>query len=183
MSIKRFGVGPRMSMGVAYGGTVYLAGHVAKESAGKSVGEQTADILAQIDAVLAEAGTDKTNLLSANIWLTDMATFPEMNAVWDAWVSPGNTPARATVQAALAAPQYTVEIMVTAAIPGAMAATASAGKMKKGKAAKKAATKKAAAKKAPAKKAAAKKAPAKKAASKKAPAKKAAPKKKPRGKK
>jgi enamine deaminase RidA (YjgF/YER057c/UK114 family) len=115
MSIERFGVGPRMSMAVAHGGTVYLAGHVAGAAKGKSVREQTADILAQIDARLAEAGSDKTKLLSANIWLTDMATFAEMNAVWDGWVAAGCTPARATVEAKLAAPEYTVEIAVIAA--------------------------------------------------------------------
>jgi enamine deaminase RidA (YjgF/YER057c/UK114 family) len=115
MSIERFGVGPRMSMAVAHGGTVYLAGHVASDPKGKSVTEQTRDILAQIDARLAEAGSDKTKLLSANIWLTDMATFAEMNAVWDAWVAPGCTPARATVKADLATPDYKVEIAVIAA--------------------------------------------------------------------
>jgi len=104
-----------MSQVVAHGNTVYLAGVVAQSAAGKSVTEQTKDILAIIDSHLAKAGTDKTKILTANIWLADMSTFAEMNAVWDTWVSPGNTPARATVEARLAAPQYTVEIMVTAA--------------------------------------------------------------------
>jgi len=72
-------------------------------------------VLAIIDGHLAKAGTDKSKLLSATIYLTDMDTFADMNAVWDGWVSPGNTPARATVQARLAAPRYNVEIMVTAA--------------------------------------------------------------------
>jgi len=98
-----------------HGNTVYLAGVVADNAAGKSVTEQTEDILSLIDGYLAKAGTDKSKLLSANIWITDMSTFAEMNAVWDAWVSPGNTPARATVEAKLAAPQYKVEIMVVAA--------------------------------------------------------------------
>jgi enamine deaminase RidA (YjgF/YER057c/UK114 family) len=115
MSIERFGVGPRMSMAVAHGSTVYLAGHVASDPKGKSVSEQTADILAQIEARLVEAGSDKSKILSANIWLTDMATFGEMNAVWDKWVVQGHTPARATVKADLATPDYKVEIMVTAA--------------------------------------------------------------------
>ena len=115
MSIQRFETGPRMSQVVVHGNTVYLAGVVASNAAGKSVTEQTQDILATIDSHLAKAGTDKSKLLSANIWITDMAKFNEMNAVWDAWVSPGNTPARATVEAKLAAPQYTVEIMVVAA--------------------------------------------------------------------
>ena len=115
MSIERFGIGPRMSMAVAHGNTVYLAGHVARDPKGKSVTEQTRDILAQIDAQLAAAGSDKTKILSTSIWLSDMSTFAEMNAVWDAWVTQGHTPARATVQAALATPDYTVEIAVIAA--------------------------------------------------------------------
>ncbi len=115
MSIERLGTGSRMSMAVVHGNTVYLAGHVAREPAGKSVTEQTADILAQIEQRLIEAGSDKSRLLSAQIWLTDMATFGEMNAVWDGWVVKGQTPARATVRAELATPDYKVEIMVTAA--------------------------------------------------------------------
>ena len=115
MKIERHEVGPRMSQIVVHGDTVYLAGVVAKSTAGKSVGEQTKEILSIIDSHLAKAGTDKTRILSANIWLTSMATFNEMNAAWDAWVSPGNTPARATVEAKLAAPGLSVEIMVQAA--------------------------------------------------------------------
>lgn len=115
MTIQRIQPGPRMSAAVVHGNTVYLAGQVAKDTAGRSVGEQTKEILSIIDSLLAEAGTDKSKLLMANIWLTDIATFQEMNAVWDAWVSPGNTPARATVEAKLAAPQYKVEIAVIAA--------------------------------------------------------------------
>jgi enamine deaminase RidA (YjgF/YER057c/UK114 family) len=104
-----------MSKAVVHGNTVYLAGIVANEPKGKSVTEQTKDILSQIDGLLAKAGTDKTKLLTANIWITDMANFAEMNSVWDAWVSAGNTPARATVEAKLATPDYKVEIMVVAA--------------------------------------------------------------------
>ena len=115
MSIRRIGVGARMSQAVVHGETVYLAGQVAAQAAGKSVSEQTREILAAIDKLFAEAGTDKTRILSATIYLADMATFAEMNAVWDGWVSTGNTPARATVEAKLAAPRYNVEIMVTAA--------------------------------------------------------------------
>ena len=115
MSVERHETGPRMSQIVIHGDTVYLAGVVARNAMGKSVTEQTKDILATIDGHLAKAGTDKSKLLSANIWITDMATFNEMNAVWDAWVSPGNTPARATVEAKLAASGYKVEIMVVAA--------------------------------------------------------------------
>ena len=83
--------------------------------AGKSVTEQTQEVLATIDELLADAGTDKTKLLSAQIFLASISTFAEMNAVWDKWVAPGHTPARATIEARLAAPQYTVEIMVVAA--------------------------------------------------------------------
>jgi enamine deaminase RidA (YjgF/YER057c/UK114 family) len=115
MTVERKEVGPRMSQIVIHGDTVYLAGVVARDSAGKSVTEQTREILATIEGYLGQAGTDKSKLLTANIWLTDMATFGEMNAVWDGWVSPGHTPARATVEAKLAAPQYKVEIMVVAA--------------------------------------------------------------------
>ncbi|MBI2713930.1 MAG: RidA family protein [Rhizobiales bacterium] len=115
MAIERHDIGPRMSKAVVHGNTVYLAGIVADNPKGKSVTEQTKSVLGQIDALLAKAGSDKSKLLSANIWITDMANFAEMNAVWDAWVSPGNTPARATVEAKLAAPDYKLEIMVMAA--------------------------------------------------------------------
>jgi len=114
--IKRIDVGPRMSQAVVCGNMVFLAGQVAQNAAGASVAEQTKDILARIDELLAEAGSDKTKLLSATIWITDMTTFNEMNGVWDAWVSPGNTPGRACVEAKLAAPQFTVEIAVVAAV-------------------------------------------------------------------
>ena len=115
MDIQRVGVGPRMSQAVVHGDTVYVAGTVADKAAGKSVGEQTRDILDIIDGVLAKAGTDKTRILSATIWLTDIKTFAEMNAVWDVWVAPGHTPARATVEAKLAAAPYNVEIACIAA--------------------------------------------------------------------
>ena len=115
MAIERHDVGPRMSKVVVHGNTVYLAGIVADNPKGKSVKDQTQDILRQIDGFLTKAGADKSKLLSANIWITDMAEFAEMNVVWDAWVAPGNTPARATVQARLASPDYKVEIMVVAA--------------------------------------------------------------------
>jgi enamine deaminase RidA (YjgF/YER057c/UK114 family) len=115
MAIERKDVGARMSQVVIHGNTVYLAGVVAQANKGKSVADQTKEILATIDKHLASAGTDKTKLLSANIYITDMANFAEMNKVWDGWVSAGNTPARATVEAQLAAPEYKVEIMVVAA--------------------------------------------------------------------
>jgi enamine deaminase RidA (YjgF/YER057c/UK114 family) len=115
MTIQRFEVGPRMSQAVVHGDTVYLAGVVANAAAGESVTKQTQEVLSIIDGHLAKAGSDKSKLLTATIYLTDMTTFAEMNAVWDGWVSAGNTPARATVEARLAAPRYNVEIMVTAA--------------------------------------------------------------------
>jgi enamine deaminase RidA (YjgF/YER057c/UK114 family) len=115
MTIQRFDTGPRMSQVVVHGDTVYLAGMVANAAAGASVARQTQEVLSIIDAHLEKAGSDKSKLLSATIYLTDLKTFGEMNRVWDAWVSPGNTPARATVEVKLAAPQYNVEIMVTAA--------------------------------------------------------------------
>jgi enamine deaminase RidA (YjgF/YER057c/UK114 family) len=115
MNIQRFETGPRMSQVVVHGDTIYLAGVVANQAAGGSVTKQTEEVLSIIDSHLAKAGSDKSKLLSATIYLTDMTTFAEMNAVWDGWVSNGNTPARATVEARLAAPRYNVEIMVTAA--------------------------------------------------------------------
>jgi enamine deaminase RidA (YjgF/YER057c/UK114 family) len=115
MTIQRFDTGPRMSQVVVHGDTVYLAGVVANKAGGESVTKQTQEILSIIDSHLAKAGSDKSKLLTATIYLTDMNNFAEMNAVWDGWVSAGNTPARATVEAKLAAPRYSVEIMVAAA--------------------------------------------------------------------
>ena len=114
MSIRRIEVGPRMSQAVIHGNTVYLAGQVG--GPGKSVTEQSKDVLAAVDRLLKEAGTDKSKLLQAIIWLDDMKDFGEMNAVWDSWVDPANTPARATGEAKLATPEYKVEIIITAAI-------------------------------------------------------------------
>jgi enamine deaminase RidA (YjgF/YER057c/UK114 family) len=116
MSIRRIGAGPRMSKAVVHGNTVYLAGQVADKTKGASVAEQTKEIVAIIDELLKEAGTDKTKVLSATIYLSDISTFPEMNSIWDTWVVPGETPARATLEAKLAAPDYKVEIAVIAAI-------------------------------------------------------------------
>lgn len=116
MTLKRIEPGARLSEAVIHGGKIYTAGVVADSAAGLSVREQTADILAQIDALLKQAGTDKTKLIKANIWLTDISTINDMNAVWDAWVVPGKTPARATVEAKLASHDWAVEIMVEAAV-------------------------------------------------------------------
>jgi len=115
MTIERLHAGPRMSQAVVHNGVVYLAGQVAKDPA-KDVAEQTREVLASIDSLLAQAGSDKSRMLCATIYLADMADFGTMNGVWDAWVVAGSAPARATVQASLATPKYKVEIMVTAAI-------------------------------------------------------------------
>jgi len=114
--IKRIKTNKRMSQAVVHGNTVYLAGQVALNAPGQSAAEQTQDIVQAIDGLLAEAGSDKSKLLSATIWLADMADYNEMNSVWDAWVPEGQAPARACVESKLAAPQFTVEIGVTAAI-------------------------------------------------------------------
>ena len=112
--ITRIKAGPRMSQAVVHGNTVYLAGQVASNRSADTAG-QTREILAAIDGLLAEAGTDKSRLLAATIYLTDMSTFNEMNAVWDAWVVHGKAPARATIGCQLAAPGYRVEMVVIAA--------------------------------------------------------------------
>lgn len=112
-NITRFGTGPRMSEAVAYNGIIWVAGQVGNP--GDSVADQTRICLAEVDRILAAAGSDKTRILSAQIWLADMADFAEMNSVWDQWVPQGHTPARATGEAKLAAPEYRVEIIVTAA--------------------------------------------------------------------
>ncbi len=113
--INRIDTSQRMSQVVIHNNTVYLAGQVALESPGSSITDQTRNILERIDNYLAQAGSDKSKLLSATIWLSDISDFDEMNAVWDAWVSPGNQPARACVESKLAAPQFNVEIGVIAA--------------------------------------------------------------------
>ncbi|KQR77670.1 RidA family protein [Rhizobium sp. Leaf341] len=114
MDIKRFETGPRMSQAVVHNGTVYLAGQVG--NAGDDVATQTSQALASVDRLLELAGTDKTRILSATVWLADMADFPKMNAVWDKWAPQGNTPARATGEAKLATPDYLVEVIVIAAL-------------------------------------------------------------------
>ena len=113
-TIQRFHVGDRLSEMAIHNGTVYLAGQVP-ETPEKDIRGQTAEVLAAIDKLLAEAGTDKSRILMTQIFLADLADFDGMNAVWEQWVVPGHTPARATVQAALANPQWKVEIVVTAA--------------------------------------------------------------------
>ena len=114
MTIERLHAGRRMSEAVIHNDTVYLAGQVA-EDASEDVAGQTRQVLAAIDRLLAEAGSDKTRILQAQVFLSEIADFPAMNAVWDAWVPAGNAPARATVEAKLATPDYRVEIKVIAA--------------------------------------------------------------------
>lgn len=114
MTIKRIKSGDRMSQAVVHGGMVQTAGQVAQRAPGGTVVEQTQDILKAIDELLAEAGTDKSQVLTATIWLADISTFADMNSVWDAWVSKGNAPTRACVESKLASPDFTVEIAVTA---------------------------------------------------------------------
>lgn len=113
--IQRFDTGPRMSEMTVHNGVAYLAGQVAEDDS-LDISGQTREVLAQIDALLARAGIDRSKLLRAQIFLVDLADFAAMNAVWEQWVVPGHTPARATVQAALANPKWKVEIVVTAAV-------------------------------------------------------------------
>ena len=116
MTIERRHTGKRLSELVVNraSGTAYLAGQVADDPSAEVTG-QTEQVLAQIDDLLLEAGTDKSKILSATIYLADIGDFAAMNAVWEKWVVPGQTPARATVQATLAAPKYRVEIQIVAA--------------------------------------------------------------------
>jgi len=114
MTITRIKPGPRMSQTVVHRDTVYTAGQIADDNS-QGVAGQTRQILAKIDGLLAEAGTDKSKLLKATIWLSDISTFNEMNSIWDAWVDQDNTPVRACVESKLAMPELTVEIMVEAA--------------------------------------------------------------------
>jgi enamine deaminase RidA (YjgF/YER057c/UK114 family) len=115
-SITRINPGPRMSQAVIHAGILYTAGQV--DATAPDVGGQTRNVLAKIDALLTQAGTTRSRLLSANIWLADIATFDVMNAVWEGWIDRDDPPARATVQSALAGPQYLVEIAVLAAVDG-----------------------------------------------------------------
>ncbi|MCV2864353.1 RidA family protein [Defluviimonas sp. WL0075] len=112
-TIERIETETRMSSAVVHDGIVYLAGVVGEN--GGDVTQQTKDALAEVERLLALAGSDKTRILRAQIWMADMADFPAMNAVWDAWVAPGHAPARATGESKLATPDYGVEIIITAA--------------------------------------------------------------------
>jgi enamine deaminase RidA (YjgF/YER057c/UK114 family) len=111
--IRRYGIGKRLSEMVTYHGFLYLAGQVAKDPSG-DIKAQTREVLEQIDELLEEGGATKKGILSATIYIKDMADFAAMNEVWEAWVPEGQTPARATVQAMMAKPEYKVEIQITA---------------------------------------------------------------------
>ena len=115
MSLQRFHVGDRLSEMAVHNGTVYLAGQVP-DDATQDIRGQTTQVLAMVDKLLAEAGSDRARILMAQIYLADMADFDGMNAVWDDWVAPGDAPPRATVQARLAKAAWKIEIVVTAAI-------------------------------------------------------------------
>lgn len=113
--VQRFDVGPRLSEMAVHQGVAYLAGQVAADET-QDIAGQTRSVLAQIDALLARAGTDKSRILMCQIFIADLADFPAMNAVWEQWVPAGHAPPRATVQAALAKPAWKVEMVVTAAV-------------------------------------------------------------------
>jgi enamine deaminase RidA (YjgF/YER057c/UK114 family) len=113
--VQRFDVGARLSEMAVHNGLVWLAGQVAADGS-QDIAGQTRQVLAAIDALLARAGTDKTKIVMCQIYLADIADFPSMNAVWDAWVPAGHTPPRATVQAKLARPEWKIEIVVTASL-------------------------------------------------------------------
>lgn len=115
--LQRFHVGARLSEMAVHNGVAYLAGQVP-DTLDLDIRGQTAEVLAMIDRLLAEAGSDKSRILMAQIFLADLADFEGMNAVWDAWVPAGSTPPRATVQARLAKPGYRIEVVVTAATAG-----------------------------------------------------------------
>jgi len=113
--VQRFDVGSRMSEMAVHNGVCYLAGQVAADGS-QDISGQARQVLAAVDALLARAGTDKTKILRCQIYLADIADFAAMNAVWDDWVPQGYTPPRATVQAALARPEWKIELVVTAAL-------------------------------------------------------------------
>ena len=113
--VQRFDVGPRLSEMAVHNGVCYLAGQVAADGSQDITG-QTRQVLGQIDALLARAGTDKSRILMCQIFIVDLAEFPALNAVWEQWVAPGNAPPRATVQARLAKPEWKVEMVVTCAL-------------------------------------------------------------------
>ncbi len=118
MTIDRIGVTQRWCDAAIFNGIVFLAGHVAEKTEGRSLGEQTTEVLALLEETLEAAGSDKSRILSVQIFLTDIAKIAEMNEVWDAWVPKGTAPARATVEAKLASPGHDIEITAVAAKRG-----------------------------------------------------------------
>jgi enamine deaminase RidA (YjgF/YER057c/UK114 family) len=126
MAIKRISPGPRLSQAVVHGGTVYVAGQVAADTSADAAG-QTRQILNRIEELLAQGGSSKTKILWANVWLADMGDYAAMNGEWESWIPKGETPARATVEAKLAAPQYRVEIACVAAAGGTARAAKGGG--------------------------------------------------------
>jgi enamine deaminase RidA (YjgF/YER057c/UK114 family) len=126
MAIKRISPGPRLSQAVVHGDTVYVAGQVAADTSADAAG-QTRQILNQIEALLGQGGSDKSKILWANVWLADMGDYAAMNGEWESWIPKGQTPARATVEAKLAMPQFKVEIACVAAAGGGARATKGAG--------------------------------------------------------
>ena len=118
MTIERIGVTQRWCDAAIFNGIVFLAGHVAEKTEGRPLGEQTAEVLVLLEETLEAAGSDKSRILSVQIFLTDISRIAEMNAVWDAWVPAGTAPARATVEAKLASPGHDIEITAVAAKKG-----------------------------------------------------------------
>jgi len=116
MSIQRYHVGPRLSEIVVHNNTVYLAGQVAELTLESGAREQTEEVLGMIDRLLGEVGSDKTKILTAQIWLANMNDYDAMNEAWSKWVPQGHTPARATVESKLAVPTFKVEIKIVAAL-------------------------------------------------------------------
>ena len=117
MNIRRVGLGPRMSQAVIHNDVVYLAGQVPVDKIGASIAEQTRNVCDRIDAVLADAGTDKRHILTATIFLADTKNFDEMNKVWDSWIPSDATPGRATIESRLMHPGFGIEICIIAALP------------------------------------------------------------------
>jgi len=115
-NLQRAHVGARLSEAAVYNATVYLAGQVPERSLDQDIGEQTREVLGMVDRLLQEAGSDKSRILMAQIFLANLSDLDGMNAAWDAWVAPGNAPPRATVQALLANPAWRIEAVVTAAL-------------------------------------------------------------------
>jgi enamine deaminase RidA (YjgF/YER057c/UK114 family) len=116
MKIDRIEMGPRISAVVRYNGMAFVSGQIPAKSIGEDIRVQTQEVLARVESLLSTAGSDKTKLLSASIWLADIADFGPMNQIWEQWIDADHKPARATVGAALSSPGFAVEISVIAAV-------------------------------------------------------------------